>query len=51
MSQPKLLDEVRAAVRLRHFSIRTEESYTNFIRRFVVFHDMRHPREMGVDEI
>lgn len=51
MSQPKLLDEVRAAVRLRHFSIRTEDTYTNFIRRFIIFHGKRHPREMGVDEI
>lgn len=51
MSQPKLLDEVRAAIRLRHFSIRTEEAYTNFIRRFIIFHGKRHPREMGVDEI
>lgn len=49
MSQ--LLDEVRAAIRLRHYSIRTEEAYVGVIRRFILYHDKRHPREMGVDEI
>lgn len=49
--QPKLLDCVRGAIRLRHYSIRTEEAYTNVIRRFILFHGKRHPREMGVDEI
>ena len=47
----KLLDEVRAVVRLRHMSIRTEESYTNWIRRYIIFHGKRHPLEMGADEI
>lgn len=51
MSEPKLLERVRTAIRLRHFSIRTEEAYTGIIRRFIVFHQMRHPRDMGVDEI
>ncbi len=50
-SSPKLLDEVRSVIRLRHYSIRTEQAYTNFIRRFILFHHKRHPREMGVDEI
>lgn len=49
MSQ--LLDEVRAAIRLRHYSIRTEEAYVGCIRRFILFHHKRHPQEMGVDEI
>ena len=49
MSQ--LLDDVRAAIRMKHYSIRTEEAYTNVIRRFIIFHHKRHPREMGVDEI
>lgn len=49
MSQ--LLDSVRAAIRLRHYSIRTEEAYVNVIRRFILFHGKRHPAEMGVDEI
>lgn len=46
-----LLDQVRAAVRLRHYSIRTEETYVNVVRRFILYHGKRHPKEMGVDEI
>ena len=51
MSEPPLLDQVRAAIRLRHYSIRTEEAYVRVIRRFILYHRKRHPREMGVDEI
>lgn len=53
MSKPKqsLLDQVRFVLRLRHYSIRTEEAYLNVIRRFIIYHKKRHPREMGVDEI
>ncbi|HEX7174780.1 MAG TPA: phage integrase N-terminal SAM-like domain-containing protein [Pyrinomonadaceae bacterium] len=51
MSQSPLLDQVRTAVRLRHYSIRTEEAYVRVIRRFILYHKKRHPREMGVDEI
>lgn len=51
MSQPSLLDQVRAAIRVRHYSIRTEEAYVNVIRRFILYHQKRHLREMGVDEI
>lgn len=46
-----LLDEVRDVIRLKHYSIRTEEAYVNVIRRFILFHHKRHPRDMGVDEI
>jgi site-specific recombinase XerD len=49
--QPKLLDRVRAAVRLRHSSRRTEEAYVTWIRRFIVFHGKRHPAQMGSEEI
>jgi integron integrase len=49
--QPPLLDQVRSIIRLRHYSIRTEEAYLNVIRRFIIYHKKRHPREMGVDEI
>ncbi len=49
MSQ--LLDDVRAAIRVRHYSIRTEEAYVGCIRRFILFHHKRHPQEMGVAEI
>jgi integron integrase len=51
MNQPKLLDRVRAAIRLRHFSLRTEEAYVSWIHRFVRFHSYRHPEEMGAAEI
>src|ERR1017187_8385984 len=47
----KLLDRVRSALRARHYSIRTEEAYVGWIRRFVVFHGKRHPDEMGEAEI
>src|SRR5947209_16842546 len=47
----KLLDDVRMVARLRHFSLRTEQSYTGWIRRYILFHHKRHPSEMGSDEI
>jgi integron integrase len=50
-AQPKLLDRVRAAIRTRHYSIRTEEAYIGWIRRFILFHNKRHPAEMGESEI
>jgi integron integrase len=51
MAQPSLLEQVRACIRLRHYSIRTEEAYVNVIRRFILYHKKRHPREMGQNEI
>jgi Phage integrase, N-terminal SAM-like domain len=53
MQQPpkKLLDQVRDAIRLKHYSYRTEETYIQWIRRYILFHDKRHPQEMGVPEI
>ena len=48
---PKLLDRVRAAVRARHYSHRTEESYVGWIRRFILFHGKKHPSSMGGDEV
>src|SRR5438094_691732 len=47
----KLLDRVRQAIRIRHYSRRTEEAYTAWIRRFIVFHGKRHPRELGEPEV
>lgn len=49
--KPKLLDEVRNVARMRHLSIRTEQAYVQWIRRFIVFHHKRHPRDMGEVEI
>lgn len=48
---PKLLDRVRGEIRVRHYSRRTEEAYVHWIRRYIVFHGKRHPRELGVQEI
>lgn len=48
---PKLLDRVRQAVRVRHYSRRTEEAYVHWVRRFILFHGKRHPSEMGSGEI
>lgn len=49
--QPKLLDQVRAAVRRKHYSPRTAESYTHWIRRFIYFHGIRHPSDLGEREV
>jgi integron integrase len=47
----KLLDQVRDVMRLKHYSHRTEQSYVDWIRRYILFHNKRHPREMGSSEI
>ncbi|MFO1428904.1 MAG: integron integrase [Candidatus Competibacteraceae bacterium] len=49
--EPKLLDQVRDLIRLKHYSIRTEQAYLSWIRRFILFHHKRHPKEMGKPEI
>ncbi len=50
-AKPSLLDAVRHCLRLRHYSIRTEQAYVKCIKSFILFHRKRHPREMGVEEI
>ena len=50
-SSPKLLDRVRWHLRVKHYSIRTEHVYVEWIRRFILFHHKRHPNEMGEREI
>jgi integron integrase len=50
-NKPKLLDQVRSDLRLKHYSIRTEQAYVDWIRRFILFHRKRHPNEMGEQEI
>jgi integron integrase len=50
-SQPKLLDQLRAVIRTMHYSIRTEQAYVDWARRFILFHHKRHPQEMGKEEI
>src|SRR5262245_43735267 len=49
--QPRLLDRVRQAARVRHYSYRTEEAYVQWIRRFVLYHGKRHPQEMGAAQM
>lgn len=48
---PKLLDRMRSELRVRHMSLRTERSYVAWARRFILFHDRRHPKEMGAREV
>ena len=47
----KLLDRVREAIRIKHYSIRTEEAYVSWIKRYILFHNKRHPLQMGSPEI
>src|SRR2546422_3307327 len=49
--RPRLLDRVREAVRARHYSRRTEKAYVAWIRRYILFHGKRHPREMSAPEV
>jgi Phage integrase, N-terminal SAM-like domain. len=49
-NSPRLLDQVRELIRIRH-SIRTEQAYVQWIKRFILFHDKRHPLELGADEV
>jgi len=51
VSTPRLLDQVRDAIRVRHYSRRTEDTYVQWIRRFILFHAKRHPRKMDEREI
>jgi len=48
---PKLLDQVRNKIRFKHYSLRTEQAYVDWIRRFILFHRKRHPVEMGGPEV
>ena len=48
---PRLLEQVRQRIRYLHYSRKTEQSYLHWIRRYILFHDKRHPREMGDEEI
>jgi len=49
--RPRLLDQVREAVRVRHLGGRTEQAYVAWVKRFVLFHGKRHPRHMGRSEV
>ena len=49
-SQPKLLDQLRGRLRVKHYSIRTEQAYVDWVRRFILFHGKRHPSALGQHE-
>jgi integron integrase len=51
MTEKKLLDQYRDALRLKQYSPRTEETYLHWVREYILFHQKRHPREMGILEI
>jgi integron integrase len=51
MPTPKLLDQVRNVIRVKHFSLSTERAYVGWIRRFILFHHKKHPKEMAESEI
>lgn len=51
MARSRLLDEVRNALRVKHYSIRTEQSYIQWIKRYIYFHNKKHPAEMGEAEL
>ena len=50
-TRPKLLDRVRAKIRAKHYSLRTERAYLAWIRRFILFNDKRHPSEMAAPDV
>ena len=53
MNKPpkRLLDQVRDRIRMKHYSIRTEQAYVSWIKRFILFHNKQHPKDMGKQEI
>ncbi len=51
LAKPKLVNQVRAILRTKHYSMRTEQAYVNWMKRFIVFHNKRHPAEMGAKEM
>jgi integron integrase len=51
MPETKLLDKVRIELRIKHYSKKTEVAYTSWIKRFILFHHKRHPKDMGAEEI
>jgi hypothetical protein len=48
---PKLLNQVRAKIRLKHYSIRTEQAYADWIKRYILHFGKRHPRDLGASEV
>jgi len=51
MAEKKLLDQVRDVIRMKHYSLRTEKAYIYWIRRYILFHNKKHPKEMAEKEV
>lgn len=51
MQKPKLLDQMKDAIRLKHYSMRTEECYIYWVKKYIFFHNKKHPAEMGAEEV
>jgi len=49
--KPKLLDQVRDVIRRKHYSVRTEQAYIDWIKRFIIYHNKRHPAGMAEEEV
>ena len=49
--QPRLLDLLRAALRLRHYSYKTEKNYVAWVKRYIYFHKKQHPKDLGAEQI
>jgi integrase len=49
--KPKLLDQVRETIRRKHYSLRTEAAYVDWIKKYIFFHNKRHPSQMGAPEL
>jgi integron integrase len=50
-TSPRLLDQVREVIRIKHYSIRTEQAYLQWIKRYIIFHGKRHPKDLGAAEL
>jgi len=51
VKKPRLLDQMRDRIRVKHYSLRTENSYLDWVKRYIFFHNKRHPAEMGAPEV
>lgn len=51
LDSPRLLDRMRGKIRLKHYSIRTEQSYVGWSKRYIFFHDKHHPKDLGAQDI
>src|SRR6266705_6926904 len=51
LQPPRLPEQMRAVIRARHYSLRIEETYLGWVKRFILFHGKRHPRDMGAQEV